>query len=179
MANPADIRFPQFSFGGQFTTMGDPAFVHVSQQSRLRVLRQSVLSQGQTHAEIRRIFHALQPSDGEPKWSARCDETTPFEHRVIPRHTQFRMTTDVTEATIQDVYAALDDATRNEAIANDVARAIEAGSEHSNAYSAAPARIQLAGPVRSLRIPLAPQKVDHSFPYENLSQQGRTPCLSP
>jgi superfamily II DNA or RNA helicase len=38
------------------------------------------------------------------------------------------MSTDATEPTIQDVYAALvDDATRNEAIATDVARAIQAG----------------------------------------------------
>ena len=55
-------------------------------------------------------------------------ETTPFEHKVIPRPTEFRMSTDATEPTIQDVYAALvDDATRNEAIATDVARAIQAG----------------------------------------------------
>src|SRR5690349_15753469 len=55
-------------------------------------------------------------------------ETTPFEHKVIPRPTEFRMSTDATESTIQDVYAALvDDATRNEAIATDVARAIQAG----------------------------------------------------
>jgi superfamily II DNA or RNA helicase len=55
-------------------------------------------------------------------------ETTPFEHKVVPRHTEFRMATDLTEVTIQDVYAALvDDAARNEMIANDVTRAIEAG----------------------------------------------------
>ena len=55
-------------------------------------------------------------------------ETTPFEHKVIPRPTEFRMSTDATEPTIQDVYAELvDDATRNEAIATDVARAIQAG----------------------------------------------------
>jgi len=55
-------------------------------------------------------------------------ETTPFEHKVIPRHTEFRMPPDVTDPTIQDVYAALvNDATRNEEIANDIARAIRAG----------------------------------------------------
>jgi hypothetical protein len=55
-------------------------------------------------------------------------ETTPFEHKVIPRHTEFRMPTDLSEVTIQDIYAALvDDAGRNEMIANDVVGAIEAG----------------------------------------------------
>ncbi|MGC4050306.1 MAG: DEAD/DEAH box helicase family protein [Paludibaculum sp.] len=55
-------------------------------------------------------------------------ETTPFEHKVIPRHTEFRMPTDVSEVTIQDIYTALvDDAGRNEMIANDVERAIESG----------------------------------------------------
>lgn len=54
--------------------------------------------------------------------------TTPFEHKVIPRHTEFRMPTDLGEVTIQDIYAALvNDAGRNEMIANDVVRAIEAG----------------------------------------------------
>src|SRR5262245_33051716 len=55
-------------------------------------------------------------------------ETTPFEHKVIPRHTEFRMPTDLPEVTIQEIYAALvGDTTRNETIANDVASAIEAG----------------------------------------------------
>src|SRR6202171_2474743 len=53
-------------------------------------------------------------------------ETTPFEHQVTPRHTEFRMAPELTEVTIQDIYAALvDDASRNEVIANDIARAIE------------------------------------------------------
>ena len=54
-------------------------------------------------------------------------ETTPFEHKVIPRCTEFRMRTDLNEVTIQGIYARLvDDATRNETIANNVARAIKA-----------------------------------------------------
>jgi superfamily II DNA or RNA helicase len=55
-------------------------------------------------------------------------ETTPFEHKVIPRHTEFRAAAEVTDITIQDVYAALvDDAARNEMIAADIVRAVEAG----------------------------------------------------
>jgi superfamily II DNA or RNA helicase len=55
-------------------------------------------------------------------------ETTPFEHKVTPRHTDFRISTELTDATIQDVYAALvEDAARNEMIATDIVRAIEAG----------------------------------------------------
>ena len=34
-------------------------------------------------------------------------ETTPFEHKVTPRYTEFRMAPELTEVTIQDVYAAL------------------------------------------------------------------------
>lgn len=55
-------------------------------------------------------------------------ETTPFEHKVTPRHTEFRMAPELTELTIQDIYAALvDDASRNEMIAGDIMRAIESG----------------------------------------------------
>ena len=55
-------------------------------------------------------------------------ETTPFEHKVTPRHTEFRMATDLTEVTIQDIYAALvEDAPRNEMIAKDIARAVASG----------------------------------------------------
>lgn len=55
-------------------------------------------------------------------------ETTPFEHKVIPRHTEFRTTPEVTDITIQDVYAALvADATRNEMITADLIRAVETG----------------------------------------------------
>jgi superfamily II DNA or RNA helicase len=55
-------------------------------------------------------------------------ETTPFEHKVTPRHTEFRMAADLNNVTIQDVYAALvNDAPRNEMIANDIVRAVESG----------------------------------------------------
>ena len=55
-------------------------------------------------------------------------ETTPFEHKVTPRHTEFRMAPELTEVTIQDIYAALvTDVPRNEMIANDIVRAIESG----------------------------------------------------
>jgi superfamily II DNA or RNA helicase len=55
-------------------------------------------------------------------------ETTPFEHKVTPRHTEFRMAPELTELTIQDIYAALvDDASRNEMIAGDIVHAVESG----------------------------------------------------
>jgi superfamily II DNA or RNA helicase len=55
-------------------------------------------------------------------------ETTPFEHKVTPRHTEFRMAPELTEVTIQDIYAALvNDVPRNEMIANDIVRGIESG----------------------------------------------------
>jgi superfamily II DNA or RNA helicase len=55
-------------------------------------------------------------------------ETTPFKHRVIPRITEFRMQSDLTDVTIQDTYAALiDDAERNEMIAADLVRSLESG----------------------------------------------------
>lgn len=55
-------------------------------------------------------------------------ETTPFEHRVVPRSTEFRMPQEPAEVTIQDVCAALiDDGPRNEMIAADLIRALELG----------------------------------------------------
>ena len=54
-------------------------------------------------------------------------ETNPFEHRVIPRHTDFQMPPELAEVTIQDVYGALsNDVLRNEMIARDIVSAIEA-----------------------------------------------------
>jgi superfamily II DNA or RNA helicase len=55
-------------------------------------------------------------------------ETNPFEHRVIPRHTEFQMTPDSGEVTIQDIYAGLSSNTlRNELFARDIVRAVESG----------------------------------------------------
>ncbi|HEY3439694.1 MAG TPA: DEAD/DEAH box helicase family protein [Paludibaculum sp.] len=55
-------------------------------------------------------------------------DSTPFEHKVTPRHTEFRIAPELTEVTIQDVYSALvTDASRNEMIAADMARAVESG----------------------------------------------------
>jgi superfamily II DNA or RNA helicase len=55
-------------------------------------------------------------------------ETTPFEHKVTPRYTEFRMAPDLTDVTIQDTYASLvNDAARNEMIAADIVRAVESG----------------------------------------------------
>ncbi len=56
------------------------------------------------------------------------NESTPFAHKVTPRHTEFRMAPELTEVTIQDFYAALvNDAERNEMIVNDMVRSIESG----------------------------------------------------
>jgi superfamily II DNA or RNA helicase len=55
-------------------------------------------------------------------------DTTPFEHKVIPRHTEFRMPAEMTDVTIQDIYAALvDDRARNERIAADLLWAVGTG----------------------------------------------------
>src|SRR5579859_2362277 len=55
-------------------------------------------------------------------------ETTPFEHKVIPRYTEFRTSPERTDITIQDIYAALVvDGQRNEMIVSDVARAVQSG----------------------------------------------------
>src|SRR5947208_1062167 len=55
-------------------------------------------------------------------------ETTPFEDRVTARYTEFRLAPELTEITIQDVYAALvDNAPRNEMIAADMVRSVESG----------------------------------------------------
>lgn len=55
-------------------------------------------------------------------------ETTPFEHKVTPRHTEFRIPTEHIDITIHDVYSALiADRARNEMIAADLIRAVEAG----------------------------------------------------
>jgi superfamily II DNA or RNA helicase len=53
-------------------------------------------------------------------------ESTPFEHIVIPRATEFKIATG--EPTIQDLYAAMaTDEVRNRMIADDVTRAVERG----------------------------------------------------
>ena len=55
-------------------------------------------------------------------------ESTPFEHKVTPRSTEFRMPLELTDVTIQDIYSALvQDARRNELIASDVASALQQG----------------------------------------------------
>ncbi|HYL91758.1 MAG TPA: restriction endonuclease subunit R, partial [Alphaproteobacteria bacterium] len=47
---------------------------------------------------------------------------------MTPRYTEFRMAPELTEVTIQDIYAALvDDVARNEMIVNDMVRAVHAG----------------------------------------------------
>ena len=55
-------------------------------------------------------------------------ESAPFEHRVIPRVTEFRMRDDLGDASIQDIYAALvNDQARNDMIADDLVRSVESG----------------------------------------------------
>jgi superfamily II DNA or RNA helicase len=55
-------------------------------------------------------------------------ESTPFEHMVIPRPTDFRLADGRGDASIQDIYAALvADEARNDAIVRDVIRSVESG----------------------------------------------------
>jgi superfamily II DNA or RNA helicase len=55
-------------------------------------------------------------------------ESTPFEHQVIPRNTDFRMPAEMVDLAIQDVYAALiNDSARNAMIAADLRQALTAG----------------------------------------------------
>lgn len=63
------------------------------------------------------------------RMSARAmTDSTPFEHKVTPRHTEFRMAPELAEVTIQDIYSApVNDASRNEMIAADIVRAVESG----------------------------------------------------
>ena len=55
-------------------------------------------------------------------------DTTPFDHIVIPRITDFRMPNDGSDITIQDVYAGLvADSPRDDLIAQDLIRAVQRG----------------------------------------------------
>lgn len=55
-------------------------------------------------------------------------DSTPFDHVVMPRPTDFRMPDEMADATIQDIYAALvTDEARNQHIVSDVIHAVEAG----------------------------------------------------
>ncbi|MFP5205188.1 MAG: TOTE conflict system archaeo-eukaryotic primase domain-containing protein [Acidobacteriota bacterium] len=55
-------------------------------------------------------------------------QSNPFEHKVIPRHTDFQMPISSGESTIQDIYATLsNDVSRNALIAGDIISAVESG----------------------------------------------------
>ena len=55
-------------------------------------------------------------------------ESTPFEHFVIPRQTDFKMASNLSDVTIHGVYAALvRDRARNEMIVGDIVRSVESG----------------------------------------------------
>ena len=55
-------------------------------------------------------------------------ESTPFEHRVIPRLTDFRLPSDPAQVAIHEIYAALvADTARNEMISRDVIDTVESG----------------------------------------------------
>ena len=55
-------------------------------------------------------------------------ESMPFEHFVIPRHTEFAMAPDLEDVTIHEIYSALvQDPVRNEMIVEDLVRAVESG----------------------------------------------------
>jgi superfamily II DNA or RNA helicase len=78
-------------------------------------------------------------------------EATPFQHKVTPRHTEFRVPAERTDLSIQDIYAALvDDGPRNEIIGSDIVRAVESGrcpllltgrTEHLQHFASALARV--------------------------------------
>ncbi len=82
-------------------------------------------------------------------------DSTPFEHVVIPRITEFRMPGESADMTIQDVYSALvADKARGELIARDLIRAVQEGrsplvltgrTEHLTHFEA-----KLAGLVRNV-----------------------------
>lgn len=84
-------------------------------------------------------------------------DSTPFDHIVVRRPTEFRMNDETSEFTIQDVYAALvgDDA-RNDMIVADVIRAVQSGrspllltgrTEHLEVF-----RGRLAGHVKNILV---------------------------
>ena len=53
---------------------------------------------------------------------------SPFQHYLMPRHTNFRMPTESSDATIQDIYKALvSDAVRNQQIVGDILEAVRQG----------------------------------------------------
>jgi len=55
-------------------------------------------------------------------------DSTPFEHVVVPKLTDFRTTADGADATIQDIYATLVmDEARNDFIVRDVMHAVQSG----------------------------------------------------
>lgn len=55
-------------------------------------------------------------------------QTNPFEHRAIPRYTEFRMAPEATDLTIHDIYRAMvSDEARNGMIVRDLVEAIQAG----------------------------------------------------
>ena len=55
-------------------------------------------------------------------------ESSPFDHVVIPRITDFQMRSEGSDITIQDVYAAIStDTTRNESIVRDLIGAVRRG----------------------------------------------------
>jgi superfamily II DNA or RNA helicase len=56
------------------------------------------------------------------------NDSSPFDHVVVPQLTDFRMTGDEADATIQDIYSALvTDEARNQSIVRDVIHAVEGG----------------------------------------------------
>jgi superfamily II DNA or RNA helicase len=55
-------------------------------------------------------------------------DSNPFDHHVVPQITDFRISADTADVTIQDVFAALvTDEARNGFIVRDVIRAVESG----------------------------------------------------
>ena len=60
--NPLDMGYPQVSFGGQFTTMGDPALFTFRNNRDFEFYDNVTWHGGSAHHQVRRVRHALQIS---------------------------------------------------------------------------------------------------------------------
>jgi hypothetical protein len=53
------MGFPQFSFGGQFTTMGDPALFTFRNNHDVEFSDNLTIHRGKAHCEVRRLRDAV------------------------------------------------------------------------------------------------------------------------
>ena len=102
-------------------------FEHVLKQVKARFL--AGLTATATRRDGRHPIIYMQCGPIRFSMSARAmRDSAPFEHRVTPRHTEFRPRSEQTDLTIQEAYTALaKDMVRNEMIADDIVRALGEG----------------------------------------------------